>query len=67
MPLLNVIALMLTIIGGVNWGLIAIADIDLVAGIFGSPAAIGSRIVYGLVGLAALYCLTLIPKVNRSY
>lgn len=66
MPALNVIALLLTIIGGVNWGLIAVADIDLVAGIFGSPAATGSRIVYGLVGLSALYCLSLIPTVSRG-
>ena len=66
MPVLNVTALLLTIIGGINWGLIAVADIDLVAGIFGSPAATGSRIVYGLVGLAALYCLTLIPAVRRA-
>jgi uncharacterized membrane protein YuzA (DUF378 family) len=64
--MLNVIALILTIVGGINWGLIAVADIDLVAGIFGSPAAIGSRIVYGLVGLSALYCLTLIPAVRRA-
>ena len=66
MPVLNVIALLLTIVGGVNWGLIAVADIDLVAGLFGRPAATGSRIVYGLVGLAALYCLTLIPTVSRG-
>lgn len=67
MPALNVIALLLTIVGGINWGLIAVSDIDLVAGIFGSPSAIGSRIVYGLVGLAALYCLTLLPTVSKRY
>ena len=67
MPALNVIALLLTIIGGLNWGLIAVADIDLVAGIFGSPAATGARLVYGLVGLAAIYCLTLLPTVSRRY
>ena len=66
MPALNVIALLLTIVGGVNWGLIAVADGDLVAAIFGSPTATGSRIVYGLVGLAALYCLSLIPTVSRG-
>ena len=64
--MLNVIALILTIIGGVNLCLIAVADIDPVAAIFGSPAAIGSRIIYGLVGLSALYCLTLIPAVRRT-
>lgn len=63
MPALNVLALVLVIIGGVNWGLVGLLDFDLVAAIFGAGSAL-ARIVYAAVGLAALYSLTLIPKVN---
>lgn len=66
MPILNVIALVLTIIGGVNWGLVGAADLDLVATLFG-PGTTLARAVYIIVGLSALYCLSLIGKVNRSY
>lgn len=51
---MNKFALALTIIGGINWGLIGLFRFDLVAWIFGGSTTIGSRIVYGLVGLAAL-------------
>ena len=57
---MNVIAWILTIIGGINWGLIGLFRFDLVAWIFGGSTAIGSRIVYGLVGLAALWCIGLL-------
>lgn len=56
----NKLALALTIIGGINWGLIGLFRFDLVAWIFGGSTAIGSRIVYGLVGLAALWCIGLL-------
>ena len=54
----------LLIIGGLNWGLVAIAEFDLVAWIFGmdfGEANAASRIVYGLVGLAAVYELFRMP------
>lgn len=54
MKTLNLITLLLIIVGGINWGLIAIADVDLVAAIFGADTT-GARIVYGLVGLSALW------------
>lgn len=57
---MNKFALALTIIGGINWGLIGLLRFDLVAWIFGGSTAIGSRIVYGLVGLAALWCIGLL-------
>lgn len=57
---MNKLALALTIIGGINWGLIGLFRFDLVAWIFGGSTAIGSRIVYGLVGLAALWCIGLL-------
>ena len=58
--MLNKIALALVIIGGINWGLIGLFQFDLVAWIFGSQAALGSRIVYGLVGLSALWSISLL-------
>jgi uncharacterized membrane protein YuzA (DUF378 family) len=55
---LDVLAAVLVVIGGLNWGLVAIAEFDLVATLagldFGETNVI-SRVVYGLVGLAALY------------
>jgi uncharacterized protein len=55
---LDTLAAALVIVGGLNWGLVAIAEFDLVAWIFGEDFGetnVGSRIVYGLVGVAALY------------
>jgi uncharacterized protein len=58
MKKLDVLAAALLVIGGLNWGLVAIAQFDLVAWIvglgFGETNA-ASRIVYGLVGVAAIY------------
>lgn len=62
---MNITALILTIIGAINWLLVGLFQLDVVALIFGSSAAIGSRIVYVLIGLAGLWCLTLINKVRR--
>jgi uncharacterized membrane protein YuzA (DUF378 family) len=60
MSILDRIALALVVIGGINWGLVGIFRFDLVAWIFGGQAAILSRIIYTLVGIAALWCITLI-------
>lgn len=54
------IALLLTIIGAVNWGLIGIFQFDLVASIFGGQAALVSRVIYTLVGAAGLWCISLL-------
>jgi len=54
MQLIQRIALVLTIIGAINWGLIGFFEFDLVAFLFGGQAAILSRIVYSLVGIAGL-------------
>ena len=56
----DALAAVLLIVGGLNWGLVAIAEFDLVAWIFGEgfgTTSAVSRIVYGLVGLAALYAI----------
>lgn len=57
MKWLNVITLALAIIGGLNWGLVALGGhgMDLVANLFGGDTSAGARIVYGLVGLSALW------------
>ena len=52
------LALILTIIGALNWGLIGIFRFDLVAWLFGGQGAIISRIIYTLVGLAGLWCIS---------
>lgn len=60
MGILDRIALLLTVIGGINWGLVGIFRFDLVAWICGGQEAIIARIVYTLVGIAALWCISLI-------
>jgi uncharacterized protein len=61
------IALLLTIIGAINWGLIGFFQFDLVAALFGGVDSALSRIIYGLVGVAGLINLGLLFKVNRDY
>ncbi|TCB52523.1 DUF378 domain-containing protein [Acinetobacter sp. ANC 4779] len=59
------IAYALTIIGGINWGLIGAFDFNLVSAIFGEMSTL-SRIVYVLVGLSALYLIYTGTKLNRT-
>ncbi len=58
--MLDTTALLITIIGGINWLLVGVFQFDLVAWIFGGQGALISRIVYTLVGAAALWCITLL-------
>ncbi|GLF91940.1 MULTISPECIES: DUF378 domain-containing protein [Bacillus] len=60
------IALVLTIIGAINWGLIGFFQFDLVAAIFGGQGAALSRIIYGLVGIAGLVNLGLLFKPSEE-
>lgn len=62
---MDTLALILSIIGSVNWGLVGLFKFDLVAWIFGGQTAIISRIIYAVVGLAGLWCLTLLFRRNR--
>ena len=60
MKKLDTLAAALVIVGGLNWGLVALAEFDLVAWIFGEEFGatnVASRIVYGLVGVAAVYAI----------
>ena len=58
--MLDKLALILTIIGGINWGLIGIFQFDLVAWICGGQGSIISRIIYTIVALAAIWCISLL-------
>ena len=59
-------ALVLTIIGALNWGAIGLFGVDLVALLCGGQTAILSRIIYTVVGLAGLWCITLLFKEKLS-
>lgn len=63
---MDTIALILSIIGSLNWGLVGLFKFDLVAWIFGGQDAALSRIIYGLVGLAGLWCITLLFRRGRQ-
>lgn len=56
MKALNIVTLILVIIGGLNWGLVGVANFDLVATIFGAGSLL-ARVVYVLVGLSAIWQL----------
>ena len=63
---MDTLALILSIIGSLNWGLVGIFKFDLVAWLFGGQTALLSRIVYTLVGLAGIWCITLLFRKNRD-
>ena len=63
---MDTLALILAIVGAVNWGLVGFARFDLVAWIFGGQPASVSRIVYAVVGLAGLWCITLLFRRSRK-
>jgi uncharacterized membrane protein YuzA (DUF378 family) len=56
MKTIKIIALILVIIGGLNWGLVGLFDYDVVASIFGDMSSF-SRVIYVLVGLSAVYMI----------
>lgn len=66
----DILAAILVIVGGLNWGLVAVAEFDLVATLvgleFGETNAV-SRIVYGLVGLAAVYQIAQQAAIRRRW
>ena len=55
-------ALALVVIGAINWGLIGLFGFDLVGALFGGQLSILSRIIFTIVGLAGLWCITLFFK-----
>ena len=62
---LDIVALILIIIGAINWGLIGFFRFDLIASLFGQLSAI-SRIIYAIVGIAGIYSLILFCKLKTE-
>ncbi|OZM55736.1 DUF378 domain-containing protein [Lottiidibacillus patelloidae] len=62
---LDLLALVLLIIGGLNWLLVGLFEWDLVGGLFGGMDSLIAKIVYILVGLSAIYCLKFISLVKK--
>ncbi len=60
MMIIDRIALCLTVIGAINWGSVGIFSFDIVAWLFGGAGSAISRIVFTLVGLAGLWCISLL-------
>lgn len=58
------IALILLIIGGINWGLIGIFQFDLVAWMFGGTASLVSRAIYIIVAVSAVWCISMLFRRN---
>ncbi len=58
--MLDRISLILLIVGGLNWGSIGLFKFDIVSWLFGGQADIISRIVYTIVGLSAIWCVSLL-------
>lgn len=65
MKTIDYIALILVIVGAINWGLIGFFNLDLVRLIFGDMTML-SRIVYSLVGIAGLYSLTFFGRIRND-
>lgn len=58
------IAFWLLVVGGLNWGLVGLFGVDLVAAVFGAGSVV-SRVVYVVVGLSAIYCAITVPALRR--
>ncbi len=65
MKTMDYIALVLVVIGAINWGLIGFFDFNLVSAIFGSMTLV-SRIIYALVGIAGLYALSYFGRLRNE-
>lgn len=62
--IVDIIALILVVVGGLNWGLVGLANFDLVATLFGEMSML-SKIVYILVGVSAVYLAAISTKLER--
>lgn len=62
MKIVNTIALILVIIGGLNWGLVGAFEFNLVDFLFGEGSIL-ARLIYILVGIASLWCISLFAKI----
>lgn len=64
MMILNKIALVLAIVGALNWGLVGLFTFDLVAWICGGATTVVARIIYTLVAIAGVFCISMLFKQN---
>ena len=64
---MDTLALILSIIGSINWGLVGIFQFDLVAWLFGGQDAFFSRVIYTVVGLAGLWCISLLFRRYKKF
>jgi uncharacterized membrane protein YuzA (DUF378 family) len=62
----DIVAAVLLVVGGLNWGLVGFFHFDLVAALFGTGSPL-ARIVYGLVGFAALYQIVTFRAIQRRW
>jgi len=60
------VALVLVLVGGLNWGLVGLFQFDLVASLFGGVEGVVARIVYVLVGVSALYMIFKVPGMTKK-
>ena len=65
--LMDRLALIITIIGALNWGSIGLFQFDIVAWLFGGQDALLSRIVYAVVALAGIWCISLIFRARERF
>ena len=66
MMILNKIALILTIVGGINWGLVGLFSFDLVSWIAGGSTMLLARIIYIVIALASIWCISLLFMDNEE-
>lgn len=67
MMIIDRIALILTVIGALNWGSIGLFNFDIVAWISGGPMSVISRIIYTIVAIAGVWCISLIFRERESF
>jgi uncharacterized membrane protein YuzA (DUF378 family) len=70
MKKLDILAAVLVAVGGINWGLVGLADFDLVAAIFGldfGETNAATRVIYGLVGASAVYQIAQQHAIRRRW
>lgn len=65
--MLDRLALIIMIIGGINWGLVGLFNFDLVSFIFGGSDQIVTRIIFMLVGISALWCVSLLFRARERF
>jgi hypothetical protein len=66
LKIVDIVTGALLILGGLNWGLVGFFGFDLVSAVFGSMS-IGSRIIYGLIGISALYEAAMVKNIWRRW